>query len=111
MDIIIDRIAIWQAKPTEGFTIREVPIGTRYRDRNNVYCISDKLMYRYAKNYKVGKTDFCLFARTFRDDATAIEVELDDFAKTVSEEYAKKVVEESTLSKFEYTNAYLKGDK
>lgn len=111
MDIIIDRIAIWQAKPTKGFTIREVPAGTRYRDHNNVYCVSDKVMYRYAKNYKVGKTDFCLFARTFRDDATAIETELDKFAKTIDEAYAKKVVAESTLSKFEYTNTYLKGDK
>lgn len=109
MDIIIDRIAIWQAKPTEGFTIREVPIGTRYRDHNNVYVISDKLMFRYAKNYKVGKTNFCLFARTFRDDESAIESELDKVAKTIDEAYAKKVEAEATLSKFEYTNSYLKG--
>lgn len=110
MEIIIDKIAIWQPNLHDGFTVRTVPIGTRYLDpKTHIYLISDKIMYRYAKNYKVGKTRFCLFARTFRDDDKGVEKELNEVAKTITEEYAKSVIAKATFSNFEYTDNFLKG--
>lgn len=110
MEIILDRIAIWKADFHKGYTVRNIPLNTRYQ-KDGVYVLSDKPMFRYAKNYKVGKTEFCLFVRTFRDDKNKIEVELDKVAKTIEEAYAKKVISLATVTDFEYLNEYLKGDK
>ena len=110
MEIILDRIAIWKADFHKGYTVRTIPTHTRYQE-NGVFSYSDKLMYRYAKNYKVGKTEFCLFVRTFRDDKNGVETELDKVAKTIKEDYAKKIAMLSTVENFEYLNEFLKGDK
>lgn len=110
MEIILDRIAIWKADFHKGYTVRTIPTNTRYQNKG-VFLLSDKLMYRYAKNYKVGKTEFCLFVRTFRDDKKGVESELDKVAKTIDEAYAKKIATLSTIENFEYLNEFLKGDK
>lgn len=110
MEIILDRIAIWKADFHKGYTVRTIPTHTRYQEKG-VFAYSDKLMYRYAKNYKVGKTEFCLFVRTFRDDKNSVETELDKVAKTIKEDYAKKIAMLSTVENFEYLNESLKGDK
>lgn len=111
MEIIIDKIAIWRENLNDKFSVRKIPANTRYRDDvTGIYLISDKPMFRYAKNYKKGKTKFCLFVRTFREDASAIEVELDKIAKTIDEEYAKKINAISSIENFEYLNERLKGN-
>lgn len=110
MEIILDRIAIWRADFHKGYTVRTIPTNTRYQDKG-IYLKSEKTMYRYAKNYKVGKTEFCLFVRTYRDDKKGVEAELDKAAKTVTEDYAKKIAVLSTIENFEYLNEFLKGDK
>lgn len=111
MEIIIDKIAIWKANLSGKFTVREMPIGTRYLDETaGLYVMSDKILYRYAKNYKKGKTEFCLFVRTYRDDKVKIETELDAVAKTITEEYAKKINNLATVKDFEYLNEKLKGN-
>lgn len=68
-------------------------------------------MYRYAKTYTVGKTDFVLFVRTFNDDMVAIEKELDKVAKTITEDYARKQVLGAMPDQFEYLNQYVKGEE
>lgn len=108
MEIILDRIAIWKANFHKGYTVRTIPTNTRYLNKG-VFALSDKIMYRYAKNYKVGKTEFCLFVRTFRDDKNKVEAELDKVAKTIDEIYAKKIALLSTVENFEYLNEFLKG--
>lgn len=111
MEIIIDKIAIWKANLSNKFTVREMPLGTRYLDETTgIYIMSDKPMYRYAKNYKKGKTTFCLFVRTYRDDKVAIETELDKIAKTITEDYAKKINNLATVQNFEYLSEKLKGN-
>lgn len=109
MEIIINKIAIWKANFHKGYTVRKMPIGTRYQNESGIYCVADKPMYRYAKNYKVKKTEFVLFARSFREDKNGVETELDKVAKTITEEYAKKAILASAEN-FEYTNNSLKGD-
>lgn len=111
MEIIIDKIAIWKTTfHKETFTVREHPTGTRYLNEANIYCISDKPLYRYAKNYKVGKTEFLLFVRTFNGDKKVVEKQLDEVAKTVKESEAKKAIMASA-NDFEYLDKLMKGNR
>ena len=110
MEIIINKIAMWKATFHKGYTVRIVPAGTRYQNQANIFCVSDKKMYRYAKNYMVGKTEYCLFVRSFEDDKDGIEKQLDKVAKTITETQAKKAIMASA-DNFEYLDKYLKGDK
>ena len=74
MEIIIDKIAIWKSDfHKEKYTVREMPLGIKYRNELGIASVSDKVIYRYAKNYKVGKTDYLLFVRTFSNDKDAVE--------------------------------------
>ena len=109
MEIIINKIAIWKATFHKGYTVRIVPVGTRYLNKANIFGVSDRKMYRYAKNYKVGKTEFCLFVRSFEEDKDGIEKELDKVAKTVTEAKAKEAVMASA-DNFVYLDKYLKGN-
>lgn len=112
--IKIDNIALW--KPAAGLRVGDInvatnPAGRSYLEKGaNVYKISDKPMYRYAKNYKVGKTNFSLFVRSFRNDEK-ISSELDAAAKTIKEDDAKKILAEPDFLKFVYLDIYLKEDK
>lgn len=111
MEIIINRIAIWRANFSDKFSVRQIPKNTKYLDeKSGVYVISDEVMYRYAKNYTKGKTKYCLFVRTFRDDKAGIESELDKVAKTITEDYAKKINALATIENFEYLDKYVKGE-
>lgn len=67
-------------------------------------------MYRYAKNYKVGKTSFVLFVRTYEKDMAKVEKQLDKAAKSVDEKEARKM-SMALPSQFDYLNIYLKGEK
>lgn len=72
---------------------------------------SVKIMYRYAKTYKVGKTEYVLFVRTFNASTEEVEKELDKVAKEIKEDYAKKQVTGATPDYFEYLNKYVKGEE
>lgn len=110
MEIIINNIAIWSATLHQGFSVKQHPMGTIYLTKEGLAKRANRTMYRYAKTYTVGKTDFVLFVRTFNDDMVAIEKELDKVAKTITEDYARK---QTFLSpeQFEYLNQYVKGDE
>lgn len=110
MEIIIDNIAIWRADFHEGYTVREIPPNTQYQDKDGLMKFSDKKMYRYAKNYKVGKTAFVLFVRTYEKNKAKVEKRLDEVAKTVDEKEALKM-SVAMPSNFDYLNIFLKGEK
>lgn len=108
MEIIIDKIGIWKADYHKGFTIKEVPSGMRYFDKTCICKLSNNKMYRYAKNYKVGKTEYVLFVRTFNNNTAEVEKQLDKVAKTITESYAREVCLKATLEEFDYLNEYVK---
>ena len=107
----INRVAIWRATLAEEINVKISPPGRHYLE-NNVEKISDQEMYRYVKNYKVGKgesaIDFCLFIITFSDSINHVEKFLDEVAKTIKPEYAKKVVDESNMTNFAYLDEFYK---
>ena len=110
MEIIIDNIAIWRADFHEGYTVREIPPNIAYQDKDGLMKRSDKIMYRYAKNYKVGDTAFVLFVRTYESSKKKVEKQLDTVAKKVDEKKALKF-KGALPSNFDYLNIYLKGEK
>lgn len=113
--IKINNIALW--KPAAGLKEGEShfcinPAGRTYLEKgSSVFKLSDKLMYRYVKNYKAGKTSFSLFVRTFRDEENAVIMELDAVAKKVKESEAKAMLAEPDYMKFKYLDIYLKEEK
>lgn len=110
MEIIIDNIAIWRADFHEGYTVRQIPPNIAYQDKDGSMKRSDKIMYRYAKNYKVGDTDFVLFVRTYDKSKTRVEKKLDEVAKTIDEKKALRF-KGALPSNFGYLDIYLKGEK
>ena len=112
--LILNRVAIWQAKYTDDLTMRPSPAGRIYFE-NGVAKTSDKTMFRYAKNYKVGKgktaIKFCLFMMTFSESEKQIEQFLDDIAKTIDIAYAQKILLTSSIANFEYLDEYFGGKK
>jgi len=111
--LIINRVAIWQAKNIDEFMARPYPAGRTYFE-NGIAKTSDKTMFRYGKNYKIGKgksaIKFCLFVVTFSDAEKKVETFLDGVAKTIDAGYAQKVLLTSSLSGFEYTDDFYGGD-
>jgi hypothetical protein len=112
--LILNRVAIWQPKNKDDFGIRPVPPGRTYSE-NSIYRVSEKLMYRYAKNYKVGKgktaVKFCLFVITRSDAGKKVESFLDSVAQTIDQGYAQKIVATSSMGAFEYTDSYFEEGK
>lgn len=116
MEIIIDNVAIWRSIATDGLSIREVPKGKRYKTLNSDELImSNRVFYRYAKNYTVGtgknKIKYCLFVRTMIDDKSYIEGQLDDIAKTITTTRAKQVYEKEGYTDFDYLDSTIKENK
>ena len=108
MEIIVDKIGIWKADFHKGYTVRMVPSGVRYSDKTGIMKMSNKKMFRYAKNYKINRTEFVLFVRTFAEDKSGVEKQLDAVAKKVTEKYAREICARATVEEFEYLNEYLK---
>ena len=112
--LILNRVAIWQPKNLDVFMGRPHPAGRIYFE-NGIAKLSDKMMFRYGKNYQVGKgksaIKFCLFLHTFSDAEKKIESFLDDVAKTIDAGYAQKVLMTSSMAGFEYTDDYYGGEK
>ena len=111
--LILNRVAIWQAKNNDEFAMRPTSAGRGYFE-NGIAKISDKPMFRYAKNYYINKgkkteIKFCLFLMTFSDAEKKIETFLDKVAKTVDAGYAQKVLITSSGANFEYTDDFYDG--
>ena len=108
MDIILNNIALWRPKRTDDLSVIKQPKNTRiYDPETKLYKLADKPIYRYAKNYTVGKKTpiwFCLFARTYSDDAKIVEDALDNVAKTVTVAQAKAANLNPDYADFEYLN-------
>lgn len=111
MEIIIDKIAIWTADYFKsGFQTRQMPIGMSYTTKTGIKSRSDKNIYRYAKDYTVGKTKFILFVRSFRN-TNEIEKELDKVAKSLKEDFVKEKIAGASAINFNYLEEYIKGEK
>ena len=108
MEIIIDKIGIWKADFHKGYTTRIVPSGVRYSDKTGIVKMSNEKMYRYAKNYKINRTEFVLFVRTFNDNKNEVETQLDSVAKKVTEQYAREICARATVEEFDYLNEFIK---
>lgn len=52
--IILDQVAIWIPKASNGFTIKKSPVGTTYKTKAGVIKQSTGLLVRAAKNYYLG---------------------------------------------------------
>lgn len=113
-NLIIDRVAIWQSKNGDELTIKKSPPGRVYFE-NNISRVADKPMYRYAKNYKVGRgktaISFCLFLVSFSDSKNLVENFLDKTAKKVDKSIAQKAILNSSFSNFDYLDEYYNGGK
>lgn len=54
-EIILDQIAIWTPKATNGFSESFSPIGTPYKEKgSNIFKKAEESISRYAKNYYLG---------------------------------------------------------
>lgn len=102
----LNRIAIWRPKLIDELTVREAGAG-RAVLQDGIISKTTAKTYRFAKNYKTGDTPFCLFAVSYRKGAKSIEKELDKIAKKIDEDVAKRVVNTSNATSFEYTDYYL----
>lgn len=113
MDIIINRVAIWQPSTIDELTVRKHPTGTQYRTKDSeLIKIASAPFYRYAKNYEVDGEKFCLFVRTLKS-LKKIEGELDKVAKKIDKSLVMEVktkAQDEPMA-FEYTDYYILEDK
>lgn len=112
--VYLDRVAIWLPLGVEGLSTRISPPGRTYY-KNDVVNIANSEMYRYAKNYQVGKgkskLSFSLFMMTLESDAEAVEKYLDSIAKKATIEQVKSALSASDWSSFKWTDFCFKEDK
>lgn len=115
MDIILDQIAIWMPCGSKELNLRSSPSGIRYRIRGvNIYKTADSPILRYAKDYSIGKwktaVKFCLFVRSFNEDAKAVEAALDDVASQITKDEVLKATANATSESFTYTQYFLEDE-
>lgn len=113
MNIILDRVAVWLPQTVDGLLVRAMPAGTTYLTKDSlVYKQATQPLYRYVKNYEVGrgknKVKFCLFVRSFEKDGKVVEAELDRISAELPKEYVEKELTGATFESFAYTDYYLK---
>ena len=110
--IVLDRVAIWTPQLVDGLSVRMNPVGTAYLTKDSmVFKQATKPIYRYVKNYEVGrgksKVKFCAFVRSFVDDEKFVEAELDRIASELPKEYVEKALADATFESFAYTDFYI----
>lgn len=115
MDIIVDNIAIWRAIPNDSLSVRTQPAGIRaLNPTTKLYYQTQDQLRRYAKNYTVGKgknaVKYCLFVRTFSEDAKNVEAKLDEVAKTITLAQAREINGRADYESFDYLDTYLEED-
>jgi hypothetical protein len=114
MNIILDRVAVWLPQNVDGLLVRKAPPTTTYLTKDSlVYKQATQSLYRYVKNYEVGRgkdrVKFCLFALSFEKDGKVVEAELDRISAELPKEYVVKELTGATFESFAYTDYYLKG--
>ena len=112
LEIYLNRLAVWKPIGVDGISVRPSPSGVSYLTKDSlVYKQSDGPLYRYAKNYEVGKgknkVKFSVFLRTDRTDYK-IEAEIDEIAKTIPQDYIEKAIKDASFTNFVYTDLYIK---
>lgn len=110
MNIIeVDRVALWRRMGVSGLTTRQHPAGTAVKERGaeDISRTTAKL-YRYAKDYE----NFCLFARTYSQNAAAVEKQLDAIAAKVTPDQVAEMMSGTILepASFVYLDEFLKED-
>jgi hypothetical protein len=113
MNIILDRVAVWLPQNVDGLLVRKAPPTTAYLTKDSlVYKQATQPLYRYVKNYEVGRgkdrVKFCLFVRSFEKDWKVVEAELDRISAELPKEYIEKELTGATFESFAYTDYYLK---
>lgn len=111
MEIVIDKIALWTADFQDGYSVRKMPVGVRYKASSGEMVLSDKPIFRYAKTYERDGVKFLLFVRTFRDNMAVIEKELDEVAESLETNFIREALSRCTMYNFEYLNNNLKGEE
>lgn len=106
----LNRIAIWRPKAIDSLTIREAGAGRPYIE-NKIISKTKKKTYRYAKNYVVGETKFCLFVNTYSKNKKQVEADLDRIALVIDEAQAQEVAIEQDFMSFKYTDYFIKENK
>lgn len=109
LQIYKDRVAVWREAPfIKKISTKKLPIGTVYLERGSmVFKPSTAPMFRYVKNYKIGKTKFCLFVRSFEASAEVVEEKLDIIKGKLTEKYVKAALDSATQDNFTYTDFWL----
>lgn len=112
MNIILDNIAIWQPMVGDGkLNVRQTPAGVVIQKAGtNVLVKSEATIYRYAKNYKTkgrGGVSFCLFVRTYLDDAKKVEQALDEYAASLQTGDVTAAIAGANITHFVYSNKFL----
>nr|DAS98218.1 MAG TPA: hypothetical protein [Caudoviricetes sp.] len=114
MKTILNRIAIWLPKPIDELTVNITPAGLIYY-KDDIAKTSDRITYRYAKNFSVEKDrsllKFCLFFTTFSDDKEAAEFTLDLIASTLTYDYVSNFLNNNITGEFKYLKHYFTEDK
>lgn len=113
MDIIINRVAVWQPQISDGLVMRKHSIGTIYKRKDSeIYERSTAPIFRFAKNYEKDGQKFCLFCRVFVNEPAVIENELDKIAEKLDDSYIRriKVIVANNPMDFEYTDYYVLED-
>lgn len=108
MNIILDRVAVWLPQNVDGLLVRKAPPATAYLTKDSlVFKSATQPLYRYTKNYRLGKTKYSLFVRTFDEDEKKVEKELDTIAKNFTADFVKSELKSDSFESFNYTKYYL----
>ncbi len=113
MEIILNKIAIWQPVGAKNLNVKLSPSGQKYLEKGNpVFLETKNGLKRCVKDYEDGNIKFSLFVRTLPEiDDTLIETSLDNVAKKLLKEQILKALASATTEKFTYTNHFIEENK
>lgn len=113
MEIILNKIAIWQPVGAKVLNVKLSPRGQKYLEKDNpVFLEAKNGLKRCVKDYEDGNIKFSLFVRTLPEvDDTLIETSLDNVAKKILKEQILKALASATTDKFTYTNHFVEENK
>lgn len=107
MDLRINRVAIWMPTIIDELTVRTSPAGRTYFE-DGVAKKTEREMFRYAKNYELDGTKFCLFIMSFSDKKASVERFLDEVAENLEADFVKQNVADEN---FHYTDFEFKEEE
>lgn len=87
---------------------RTTAAGVRIQEAGtNLLKLSEQTIYRYAKNYETDGVRFCLFVRTYSDNATEVERQLDDYASKMTKPEVVSAIAGADINHFKYTTNFV----